>query len=81
MAKADYTNVSYKTYIFHNEKFDVRQDFWEAFDACPEAFNVSDRPMTFGVGTDDFTMNHSNLSVVMDEKEVILMSRPSLIWN
>jgi len=81
MANQDFFRVEFRTYIFRGEVFTVRQDFWEQFDLCPEAEIITDRPVSIGVGTDDFTWNHSNLGVVWSDsdKDMMLMSRPCMM--
>jgi len=63
MFNNSFFTVEYRIYSFNGENLIVRADFWDAFDACPSAMFVRDSAQ-FGVGTDDFTMNHSVLGAV-----------------
>lgn len=80
----DWMNVHFKDYMFNGEVFMVRQDFWDAFDACPNAEAISDGG-SIGVGMDDFTLNHSNCIVVSSDADMIgeamLVSRPNMLLN
>jgi len=78
--RADFIKVEYKTYLFNGEKFTVRKDFWDYFDACPDCSVITKTPISFGVGRDDFTQNESNLGVVWadGDKDMMLISRPRM---
>lgn len=78
--KNDFMKVEYKTYLYNDEKFTVRKDFWDVFEACPDVQQITEKPISIGVGRDDFTQNKSNLGVVWTDtdKDMMLISRPSM---
>ena len=84
MGTEEFVEVSYRKYIFNDEDFIVRQDFWDAFDACPNAIEVFGWETSFGVGTNDATLN-GKLGAIWSKAdafgEKMLVSTANMIVN
>ena len=79
-----FMDVAFKDYLFNDEIFTVRQDFWNVFDACPNAEAISEGS-SLGIGMDNFTLNYSNCVAVSSSRdkfgEAMLVSRPNMVLN